>query len=267
MIAIEDYRSIGKAPLESSQIGRPHISGGGEKLHFKASKPLEKRQERLFSSALSDIDDITGLEINTDRQVTMPLADRYFIDAKIADLPELSISRLLFDEPSFVDLLHCAPGKEKVPGNILDRHLPAQVGNIPLEPLIVMLLGISDLQSLVTESITVMAIQSPVLDHEEDTLQPDRHCLNDASSCSLLCHLKSPTIGTTLLPLADVKDDATMMILGLDVPVVDSTESVIYDTGGHLVKPPLKVVLEELFQGSFWDVLPFVNNLRYSFSR
>jgi len=49
----------------------------------------------------------------------------------------------------------------------------------------------------------------------------------------------------------DVKNKTSLFVFGLLMMVVDSTETVVYDTGGHLARPPSKVVLEELFQGSF----------------
>ena len=130
----------------------------------------------------------------------------------------------------------------------MDRHLLTEVSHIPLQLLVVMYLGIGDLQGLITKCAAVMAIEPPVLYVEEDPLPPNRDCLDETSSFPLLRHPIPLTDGTSLLPFVDVKDKRSLVEFGLLMAVVDSTKGVVYDTRGHLVKPPLKVVLENFFK-------------------
>lgn len=121
MIAVEDHRDIGIAAPDRLETGGPHVDGNGQEVHPKPLQAFWEGQDGILPSSHSDMDDIAGLEIDADRQVVIPLADRYLIDAEIADLLQPGIRRLLLDESALVDRLDRAPGQREQPGNVCIR--------------------------------------------------------------------------------------------------------------------------------------------------
>jgi hypothetical protein len=102
-----------------------------------------------------------------------------------------------------------------------------------------MTLGIGDPERLIAQRATIPAEETTILDLKENSLQTNWYRLNPAMANSLADHTITATNGTTPVTLTDMKKQTTVMKLRFQIPVIDSSESVIYDTGGHLVRPPL----------------------------